>query len=63
MSQIAFHEKARRSQVKSVFFSLDKVFAPGRVAAVAMLPSALSMSDSVSIGASWPSVWRPVVSL
>ena len=42
---IAFHEKAGRSQVGSFVFSLDKVFSR-RVATVAMLPSALSRSDS-----------------
>jgi hypothetical protein len=44
----AFHEKAGRSQVDSFFFSLDKVFLPSRVATVATLPSALSMSDLVA---------------
>jgi hypothetical protein len=55
MSVIAFHEKAGRSQVGSVVFSLDKVFFSRRVAAVAMLPSALSGSDfvrSVHVGRS-----------
>jgi len=47
MSEIAFHEKAGRSQVGSFVFSLDKVFSPCRVATVATLPSALSMSDLV----------------
>jgi hypothetical protein len=28
MSEIAFHEKAGRSQVNSFWFSLDKVFSP-----------------------------------
>jgi len=36
----AFHEKAGRSQVSFSFFLLDKVFSR-RVAAVAILPSAL----------------------
>jgi len=40
---IAFHEKAGRSQVGSLLFLLDKVFSC-RVATVAILPSALSMS-------------------
>jgi hypothetical protein len=46
MSLIAFHEKAGRSQVGSVFFSLDKIFLPAELATVAMLPSALSRSES-----------------
>ncbi len=41
-----FHEKAGRSQVDSSQASLNKVFVSRRVAAVAMLPSALSRSDS-----------------
>jgi hypothetical protein len=43
---ITFHEKAGRSQVNSFVILFDKVFS-GRVAAVAMLPSALSRSESV----------------
>ena len=43
---IAFHEKAGRSQVDSSQASLNKVIVSRRVAAVAMLPSALSRSDS-----------------
>ncbi len=42
----AFHEKAGRSQVGSFVFSWDKVLFSRRVATVAMLPSALSRSDS-----------------
>jgi hypothetical protein len=41
MSEIAFHEKAGRSQVGSFVFSLDKVFLSRRIATVATLPSAL----------------------
>jgi hypothetical protein len=41
-----FHEKAGRSQVESSLASLNKVLFSRRVAAVAMLPSALSRSDS-----------------
>jgi len=55
MSVIAFHEKAGRSQVDSWLASLNKVFVSRRVAAVAMLPSALSRSDwfrSVHVGRS-----------
>src|SRR5579864_131837 len=44
LSVIAFHEKAGRSQVDSWFF-MNMVFL-GRVATVAMLPSALSRSES-----------------
>jgi hypothetical protein len=43
---MAFHEKAGRSQVNSCWFLLDKVFFSCRVATVAMLPSALSGSES-----------------
>ena len=42
----ALHEKAGRSQVDSSLTSWSKVFFSRRVAAVAMLPSALSRSDS-----------------
>src|SRR5215813_4643653 len=45
LSVIAFHEKAGRSQVNSFGFLFDKVFS-GRVATVAMLPFALSRSES-----------------
>src|SRR5271169_270064 len=46
MSEIAFHEKAGRSQVDSSLTWLNKVCFSRRVATVAMLPSALSRSDS-----------------
>ena len=46
MSVIAFHEKAGRSQVDSFLFLVCMLFSSRRVAAVAMLPSALSRSDS-----------------
>jgi hypothetical protein len=52
MSEIAFHEKAGRSQensgfmVSSWFSFADKGFFSCRVATVAMLPSALSRSES-----------------
>ena len=46
VSVIAFHEKAGRSQVDSLLAWLNKVCFSRRVAAVAMLPSALSRSDS-----------------
>jgi len=45
MSVNAFHEKAGRSQVEPWFFH-KHVFLFRRVASVAMLPSALSRSDS-----------------
>jgi hypothetical protein len=45
LSVIAFHEKAGRSQVNSWFFLETKIFC--RVATVAMLPSALSRSESL----------------
>ena len=73
---MAFHEKAGRSQGNSGFISEFLVFSqtkffPAELATVAMLPSALSRSDSSSLGACWafsfqpvlPSVWRPVVLL
>jgi hypothetical protein len=68
LSEIAFHEKAGRSQVGSFWFSLDKVFLPPsgrcRHASIRTLEERL-----VSLGACWafsvqpvlPSVWRPVV--
>src|SRR5436853_7891333 len=70
MSVIAFHEKAGRSQVGSFVFFIRQGFSPAELATVAMLPSALCVSDH-SLGACWafslqpvlPSVWRPVVSL
>ncbi len=43
---MAFHEKAGRSQVDSCLASLNKGFLSRRVATVAMLPFALSRSDS-----------------
>ncbi len=43
---MAFHEKAGRSQVDSCLAWLNKGFLSRRVATVAMLPSALSRSDS-----------------
>src|SRR5438270_10946849 len=46
LSVMAFHEKAGRSQVGSFFILLDKGFSPAESATVAMLPSALSRSDS-----------------
>ena len=52
---VIFHEKAGRSQVVSSLASLHKVLFSRRVAAVAMLPSALSRSDwfrSVHVGRS-----------
>ena len=61
LSVMAFHEKAGRSQDKSLFILSGKLFSSRlfflarRVAAVAMLPSALSRSDwfrSVHVGRS-----------
>ena len=46
MSEIAFHEKAGRSQVSSCTFFMDKVFLQAEFATVAMLPYALSRSES-----------------
>src|ERR1700691_2771854 len=60
-SVIAFHEKAGRSQVGSLVFSLDKVFSR-RVATVATLPSALFVERFlVSLGASWVFSFQPVL--
>jgi hypothetical protein len=61
MSEIAFHEKAGRSQVGSLVFSLDKLFSPCRVATVATLPSALFMERFRSLGASWVFSFQPVL--
>ena len=61
MSVIAFHEKAGRSQVGSFALSLDKVFLSAESVTVAILPSALSMSDFVSLGASWAFSLQPVL--
>jgi hypothetical protein len=48
MSENAFHEKAGRSQVgSSFFFCEDKFFLLAESATVAMLPFALSRSDSI----------------
>jgi hypothetical protein len=71
LSEIAFHEKAGRSQVDPSLPLLNKLLISRRVATVAMLPSALSRSDFISPGACWafsfqpvlPSVCRPVVRL
>jgi hypothetical protein len=57
--------------VKSIFAVRETSLFSRRVATVAMLPSALSRSDFISLGACWafsfqpvlPSVWRPVVLL
>ena len=61
MSEIAFNEKAGRSQVGSLVFSLDKLFSPCRVATVATLPSALLMERFRSLGASWVFSFQPVL--
>jgi hypothetical protein len=60
MNEIAFHEKAGRSQVGSFVFSLDKVFSR-RVATVATLPSALFVERLSSLGASWVFSFQPVL--
>jgi len=60
MSEIAFHEKAGRSQVE--FFILRatlSLFCP--LAADAMLPFALFVSDSFSLGAGWAFSLQPVL--
>src|SRR5438477_442509 len=46
LSVMAFHEKAGRSQYNSSLASLNKFFSPAKWTTVAMLPSALSRSDS-----------------
>jgi hypothetical protein len=57
----AFHEKAGRSQVGFLVF-LWTWFLSSRVAAtVATLPSALLVSDFVSLGASWVFSFQPVL--
>jgi hypothetical protein len=45
-SVFAFHEKTGRSQYNSSLASLNKFFSPAEWTTVAMLPSALSRSDS-----------------
>jgi hypothetical protein len=61
MSVMAFHEKAGRSQVLSLVFSLSKVFSC-RVATVATLPSAIFVERFfVSLGASWVFSFQPVL--
>ena len=45
---MAFHEKAGRSQVGTFWFLLVTIFVPRRVATVATLPFALSVSDFVA---------------
>jgi len=59
LSEIAFHEKAGQSQVRSSCF-LDKVFLIAEFATVAMLPFALSRSDP-SLGAVWAFSVQPVL--
>jgi hypothetical protein len=62
---IAFHEKAGRSQVGSIVFSLDKVFSC-RVSHCRH-PSIRTLRERFAPGASWvfsfqpvlPPVWRP----
>ena len=61
LSVIAFHEKAGRSQVSSFAFFMDKVFLRAEFATVAMLPFALSRSDSFSLGAGWAFWLQPVL--
>jgi hypothetical protein len=45
-SVIAFHEKAGRSQVSCLFFRWTRFYLSAEFATVAMLPFALSRSDS-----------------
>jgi hypothetical protein len=58
---MAFHEKAGRSQVSSFFILLDKGFSRAKWTTVAMLPSALSRSDSFPLGACWAFSVQPVL--
>jgi hypothetical protein len=59
---MAFHEKAGRSQVGSMVFSLDKVFSPAESPLLSppFHPHSL-MSDFVSLGASWVFSFQPVL--
>jgi hypothetical protein len=60
MSEIAFHEKAGRSQVGSFVFSLDKVFLPP--SRHCRHPSIRTLRErSVSLGASWVFSFQPVL--
>jgi hypothetical protein len=60
MSDNAFHEKAGRSQVDSFLILLEMV-SPAELATVAMLPSALSRSESFSLRACWAFSFQPVL--
>jgi len=60
MSDNAFHEKAGRSQV-DWFLILLEIVSPAELATVAMLPSALSRSESFSLGACWAFSFQPVL--
>jgi hypothetical protein len=59
MREIAFHEKAARSQVGSFAFSLDKVFLqPSRHC---HHPSIRTLDERFSLGASWAFSFQPVL--
>jgi hypothetical protein len=62
MSEIAFHEKAGRSQVEFVVSSLDKCFSPAELPLLSppFHPHS-SVSDLVSLGASWVFSFQPVL--
>ena len=57
--EIAFHEKAGRSQVVSLSFLFVTRFFSAELPTVATLPSALFMERFVSLGASWVFSFHP----
>ena len=59
MREIAFHEKAARSQVGSFAFSLDKVFL--RPSRHCHHPSIRTLDERFSLGASWAFSFQPVL--
>jgi len=59
MSEIACHEKAGRSQVGSVTFSLDKVFL--RPSRHCRHPFIRTLDERFSLGASWAFSFQPVL--
>jgi hypothetical protein len=60
MSEIAFHEKAGRSQEGSVVFLLDKVFSPAESPLSPPFHPHSLMSDFL-LGASWVFSFQPVL--
>lgn len=61
LSEIAFHEKAGRSQVVSLSFLFVTRFFSAELPTVATLPSALFDERVFSLGASWVFSFQPVL--